>query len=84
MVRVRLTGRGTGAWWTKQNLKENKDSAEVDIAPAFGEITTACQGQLLCKVSSSQLTLLQRVNFISRLNVNFLDSMQNFDKVSGA
>ena len=51
----------------------NKNSAEVDIAPAFGEITTACNvGQAkkghgaclksgqLCKVSSSQLTLLQR------------------------
>ena len=62
----------------------DKNSAEVDIAPAFGEITTACNvgqakkghgaclksgqlvyarvclGQLLCKVSSSQLTLLQR------------------------
>ena len=24
------------------------------------------------------------MNFISRLNVNFLDSTQNFDKVSGA
>ena len=24
------------------NIMENKNSAEVDIAPAFGEITTAC------------------------------------------
>ena len=24
------------------NFKLNKNSAEVDIAPAFGEITTAC------------------------------------------
>ena len=31
-----------------------KNSAEVDIAPAFGEITTAC------KVSYQQASLLQR------------------------
>ena len=53
------------------SAKQDKNSAEVDIAPAFGEITTACnvgqghrvkmpasrvcQGQILCKVSSSQL-----------------------------
>ena len=34
---------------------QNKNSAEVDIAPAFGEITTACNvGQ------AKRLTLLQR------------------------
>ena len=53
----------------------DKNSAEVDIAPAFGEITTACNvGQAkkgswcvleewttsLCKVSYSQPSLLQR------------------------
>ena len=36
------------------SVLHNKNSVEVDIAPAFGEITTAC------KVSSSQLPLLQR------------------------
>ena len=39
-----------------------------------------CQGQLLCKFSFSQLSLLQKKHFISRLNVNFLDSTQNSDK----
>ena len=66
------------------HLPSNKNSAEVDIAPAFGEITIACNvgqaknghgaclksgqlvyarvclGQLLCKVSYSQPSLLQR------------------------
>ena len=42
-----------------------------------------CQGQLLCKVSSLQLPLLQRNDFISRLDVNFPDSTQNIDKVTG-
>ena len=51
---------------------KNKNSGEVDIAPAFGEITTACNvGQQkmghgvclkssLCKVSYQQASLLQR------------------------
>ena len=39
-----------------------------------------CQGQLLCMVSSSH----KEMNFISRLDVNFLDSTQNIYKVSGA
>ena len=39
-----------------------------------------CQGQLLCKVSYC----CREMNFISRLDVNFLDSSQNIDKVSGA
>ena len=47
------------------------NSTEVDIAPAFGEITTACN-------------VGQEITFISRLDVNFLDLMQNIDKVSGA
>ena len=50
---------------------KNKNSAEVDIAPAFGEIITACN-------------VGQEINFISRLDVNFLDLTQNIDKVSGA
>ena len=43
-----------------------------------------CQGQLLCKVSSSQLPLLQRneLCFYTRRDVNFVDSTQNFDKVT--
>ena len=41
-----------------------------------------CQGQLLCKVSYSQLSLLQRNTLFSRLNLKFLDDV-NFDKVSG-
>ena len=48
---------------TRQELRD-----EVDIAPAFGEITTACNvGQAkkwvmvcACKVSFSQPSLLQR------------------------
>ena len=82
-----------------RNSHKNKNSAEVDIAPAFGEITTACNvGQAkkgswcvleewttsLCKVSYSQPSLLQRNVLNSRLDVNFLDSTQNIDKVSGA
>ena len=77
---------------------KHKNSAEVDIALAFGEITTACnvgqakkghgvclksgpasrvcQGQLLCKVSSSQLTLLQRneLYFLTRRKFSRLDA----------
>ena len=120
---------------------KNKNSAEVDIASAFGEIATACnvgqakKGHVAC-LKSGQLVyarldvnfldltqiltksvecemkvkgtgsrcLLQEcvkvkyyarfhlhsyhccreMNFISRLDVNFLDSTQNIDKVSGA
>ena len=75
-------------------IPKYKNSAEVDIAPAFGEITTACNvGQAkkkswcvleewttsLCKVSYSQPSLLQR-----NVKVNFLDWTQNIDKVSAA
>ena len=76
-----------------------KNSAEVDIAPAFGEITTACKvgqakkGHGAC-LKSGQLVYARfhlhsyhccrEMNFISRLDVNFLDSTQNIDKVSGA
>ena len=81
------------------NNKNNKNSAEVDIAPAFGEITTACnvgqakKGHVAC-LKSGQLVYARfhthshrccrEMNFISRLDVNFLDSMQNIDKVSEA
>ena len=106
----------------------NKNSAEVDIASAFGEITTACnvgqakKGHGAC-LKSGQLVYARfhthshrccremyfnsrlqecvkdkyyarfhlhsyhccrEMNFISRLDVNFLDSTQNIDKVSGA
>ena len=77
----------------------NKNSAEVDIAPAFGEITTACnvgqakKGHGAC-LKSGQLVYARfhlhsyhccrEMNFISRLDVNFLDSTQNIDKVIGA
>ena len=79
--------------------KTNKNSAEVDIAPAFGEITTACnvgqakKGHGAC-LKSGQLVYARfhthshrcckEINFISRLDVNFLDLTQNIDKVSGA
>ena len=59
-----------------QTEKGNKNSTEVDVAPALGNITGAlnlgrwhpvivhawrvCQGQLLCKVWHSQLALLLR------------------------
>ena len=65
----------------------NKNSSKVDIAPAFGEITTACnvgqakKGHGACLKSEH---CCKDMNFISRLNVNFLGSTQNFDKVSGA
>ena len=78
---------------------ENKNSVEVDIAPAFGEITTACnvdqakKGHGAC-LKSGQLVYARfhthshrcckKINFISRLDVNFLDLTQNIDKVSGA
>ena len=67
------------------NTFNNKNSAEVDIAPAFGEITTACnvgqakKGHGAC-LKSGQLVYAR---FISRLYVNFLDFTQNIDKVSG-
>ena len=77
----------------------NKNSAEVDIAPAFGEITTACnvgqakKGHGAC-LKSGQLVYARfhthchhccrEMYFKSRLDINFLDSMQNIDKVSGA
>ena len=77
----------------------NKNSAEVDIAPAFGEITTACnvgqakKGHGAC-LKSGQLVYARfhthshpccrEMYFNSRLDVNFLDSTQNIDKVSGA
>ena len=84
----------------KTNKKNNnKNSAEVDLAPAFGEITTACnvgqakKGHGAC-LKSGQLFYARfhlhsyhccrEMNFISRLDVNFLDSTQNIDKVSGA
>ena len=80
-------------------LSYNKNSAEVDIAPAFGEITTACnvgqakKGHNVC-LKSGQLVYARfhthshrccrEMYFNSRLDVNFLDSTQNIDKVSGA
>ena len=70
----------------------DKNSAEVDIAPAFGEITTACnvgqakKGHGAC-LKSGQLVharfhthshrCCREMYFNSRLNVNFLDSTQN-------
>ena len=69
-------------------VRYNKNSAEVDIEPAFGEITTACnvgqakKGHGVC-LKSGQLVYARfhphsqhcckEINFISRLNVNFLD-----------
>ena len=77
----------------------DKNSAEVDIAPAFGEITTACnvgqakKGHGAC-LKSGQLVYARfhthshrccrEMYFNSRPDVNFLDSTQNIDKVSGA
>ena len=76
-----------------------KNSAEVDIAPAFGEITTACNvgqakkghgaylksGQLVyARFHTHSNRCCREMYFNSRLDVNFLDSMQNTDKVSGA
>ena len=71
----------------------------VDIAPAFGEITTACnvgqakKGHGVC-LKSGQLVYARfhthshrccrEMYFNSRLDVNFLDSTQNIDQVSGA
>ena len=68
-------------------------------APAFGEITTACnvgqakKGHGAC-LKSGQLVYARfhtrshrccrEMYFNSRLNVNFLDSTQNIGKVSGA
>ena len=82
-----------------QFLTIYKNSAEVDIAPAFGEITTACnvgqakKGHGAC-LKSGQLVYARfhthshlccrEMYFNSRLGVNFLDSTQNIDKVSGA
>ena len=81
------------------NSYNNKNSAEVDIAPAFGEITTACnvgqakKGHGAC-LKSGQLVYARfhthshrccrEMYFNSRLDINFLDSTQNIDKVSGA
>ena len=75
----------------------NKNSAEVDITPAFGEITTACnvgqakKGHGAC-LKSEQLVYARfhtyshrccrKMYFNSSLEVNFLT--QNIDKVSGA
>ena len=77
----------------------DKNCAEVDTAPEFGEITTACnvgqakKGNGAC-LKSGQLVYARfhnhshrccrEINFISRLDVNFLDLTQNIDKVSGA
>ena len=61
-----------------------KNSAEVDIAPAFGEITTACNVGQAKKGHGACYHSCREKNFISRLDVNFLDLTQNFDKVSGA
>ena len=66
----------------EKDLIKNKNSAKVDIAPAFGEITTACNvGQakrvmVACKVSSSWLTLLQRnkLYFLTRRKFSRLDA----------
>ena len=56
----------------------NKNSAEVDIAPAFSEITTACNVGQAKKGHGGCLKSGQLVD------VNFLDLTENFDKVSGA
>ena len=69
----------------------NKNSAEVDIAPAFGEITTACnvgqakKGHGAC-LKSGQLVYARFHTHSHRCcrEKNFLDSTQNIDKVSGA
>ena len=60
------------------------NSAEVDIAPAFGEITTACNVGQAKKGHGACYRCCREMNFISRLDVNSLDSTQNIDKVSGA
>ena len=76
----------------------DKNSAEVDIAPAFGEITIACNvgqakkghgaylksGQHGARFHLYSYHCCREMNFISRLDVNFLDLRQNIDKVSGA
>ena len=64
----------------------NKNSAEVDIAPAFGEITTACnvEDNYYARFHPHREHCCKEINFISRLDVNFLDLTQNIDKVSGA
>ena len=62
----------TGAW--------NEGQGHRVKVPAW----RVCQGQLLCKVSSSQLPLLQRNEVYSQTWRNFLDSTQNIDKVGGA
>ena len=62
----------------------NKNTAEVDIAPAFGEITTACNVGQAKKGHGACYQSCKEMSFISRLDVNFLDSTQNIDKVSGA
>ena len=85
--------------WPSKAQNIHKNSAEVDIAPAFGEITTACnvgqakKGHNVC-LKSGQLVYARfnthchrccrEMYFNSRLDVNFLDSTQNIDKVSGA
>ena len=82
-----------------QYLKTYKNFAEVDIALAFGEITTASnvrqakKGHGAC-LKSGQLVYARfhthshrccrEMYFNSRLDINFLDSTQNIDKVSGA
>ena len=79
--------------------QSNKNSAEVDIAPAFGEITTAYnvgqakKGHGAC-LKSGQVVYARfhthshrccrEMYFNSRPDVNFLDLTQNIDKVSGA
>ena len=76
----------------------NKNSGEVDIAPAFGEITTAYNvgqakkghgaclkcGQLVyARFHTHSHRCCREMYFNSRLDINFIDSTQNFDKVSG-
>ena len=79
--------------------KLDKNYAEVDIAPAFGEIITACNvgqakkghnvclkiGQLVyARFHTHSNRCCREMYFNSRLDVNFLDTTQNIDKVSGA
>ena len=68
------------------HINSYKNSAEVDIAPAFGEITTAFNVGQAKKGHGACLKrhCCKEINFNSRLDVNFLDLTQNIDKVSGA
>ena len=65
-----------------KDLLLHKNSAEVDIAPAFGEITTACNVGQAKKGHGACLKSGQLV--YARFHNLFLDSTQNIDKVSGA